>query len=132
VHAVIGHWRPEQLQRVWPGLDVNDASQWPSHLPHHVLAYVDNDDRFPYLIEYRSSAQMGLATSAAGRLPAHRPLASFEFFDVHFATAVPARLFRFSPGEINWHDITNRVIQELRPPAPAEAESTARRQATWR
>jgi len=132
VRAVIGTWRPEALERIWPSLSTRDPAEWPSHLPHHVLVYVDNDDVFPYLIEYRGPAQASLSTAAAGHFPAHDALAVIEFVDVYFATPMPASLFQFSPAEINWHDVTGRVIDQLRPPAPAAEASTARRQGTWR
>jgi hypothetical protein len=101
-------------------------------LPHHVLVHIDNDDLFPYLVEYRSGAQASLATSAANCFPSHEPLASFEFIDVQFAVAMPAELFQFSPAETDWHDVTAGAIERLRPPPKAEEPSTARRPASWR
>jgi hypothetical protein len=132
VRAVIGRWRPEALERVWPGLNSASIGGWPEHLPHHVLVHIDNDDLFPYLVEYRSGAQASLATSAANCFPSHEPLASFEFIDVQFAVAMPAELFQFSPAETDWHDVTAGAIERLRPPPKAEEPSTARRPASWR
>jgi len=133
VHAVIGHWRPEPLEQIWPSLSTKDSSEWPTHMPHHVLVYIDNDDRFPYVIECRGGAQAGLATSSAAHFPAHDPLARFEFIDVRFASVMPASLFQFTPVDANYHDVTRRVIDQLRPPAaPTPDANTARRQGTWR
>jgi hypothetical protein len=132
VKAVIGLWRPEQLERAWPGLSTG-ASEWPPHLPHHVLLYVDNDDLFPYLVEYRGGAQAELATSSAAYFPAQEALAGFEFIDVQFAATMPSSLFEFTPAESDWHDVTARVIDELRPPAPKPEETaSSHRSGTWR
>ena len=135
VWAVIGQWRPPQLDRYWTGLSTSDPSHWPSHLPHHVLLYIDEREKFPYLVEYRGAAQSALATSSDALYPARDPLARFEFIDVQIAAAMPADTFQFTPPENGaWTDITSRVIEELRPPpAPVvEAEGTARREGTWR
>lgn len=40
--------------------------EWPSHLPHHVLLYIDSSELFPYLIEYRSGADAALVTDPHG------------------------------------------------------------------
>jgi hypothetical protein len=130
--ATIGIWRPEQLERLWPGLSVDDIAAWPAHLPHHVLLLIDNDSRFPYLVEYRGANQAGLALEPAGRLPAREPLATFEFIDVQFASAMPANAFEFSPKEMNLHDVTNRVLEYLQPPAASAETTSARRPGTWR
>jgi hypothetical protein len=131
VKAVVGQWRPDELERQWPGL-TSAAEDWPSHLPHHVLLYVDNDDLFPYLVEYRSGRQAELASSNTVYLPSNEALAEFEFVDVQFAAAIPANLFEFTPPENDWHDVTARLVEQLRPPAPELEESTARRPGTWR
>jgi hypothetical protein len=131
VKAVVGQWRPEQLERQWPGL-VTSAEDWPSHLPHHALLYVDNDDWFPYLVEYRSGSQAELASSNAAYLPSQDALAEFEFVEVQFAAAMPANLFEFTPPENDWHDVTARLVEQLRPPAPKLEETAARRSGTWR
>jgi hypothetical protein len=131
VNAVIGQWRPDELERQWPGLTTG-AEGWPSHLPHHVLMYIDNDDLFPYLVEYRSGTQAALATSNAAFFPSHEALAEFEFVDVQFAAAMPANLFDFEPAENDWHDVTARVVEQLMPPPPKLEEIAARRSGTWR
>ncbi len=131
--AVIGQWRPEQLDRVWPGASTTAAADWPAQLPHHVLVYVDARERFPYLVEYRGAAQTALANSSEGYAPARDPLATFEFVDVQFAAAMPADLFQFAPPDNNFTDVTDRVIEDLRPvAAPAADASAARRAGTWR
>jgi hypothetical protein len=130
---VVGQWRPEQLERVWPGISTASVGDWPSHLPHHVLLYIDANDRFPYFIEYRGADQAELATSAVAHYPADDPLASFEFIDVQFAAAMPADTFQFTPPDnSSWTDVTARVIEELRAPPAPMAEDTARREGTWR
>jgi outer membrane lipoprotein-sorting protein len=129
--AVVGQWRPDELQRLWPGLSPADTPSWPAHLPHHVLTYIDADTLFPCVIEYRGGAQSDLATSPGGYYLARDPLARYEFIDVEFAAAMPANLFQFSPGEVDWQDVTARLVEQLRPAAPAEV-SASRRQSDWR
>jgi hypothetical protein len=119
--AMTGKWRPEQLQRLWPGVTSEGGGDWPAHLPHHVMLYVDAHDRFPYMLEYRGVDQAGLATAGNGYYPAHDSLATFEFIDVQFAAAMPADIFQFAPPDNSWHDITGRIVEELRPPSPALA-----------
>jgi hypothetical protein len=133
VFAVIGQWRSDQLERVWPGLSPNGDGEWPAHLPHHVMLYIDVDDRFPYFVEYRGAAQAYLAASSEAYTPAQDALASFEFIDVQFASPMPADRFQYTPPENNFTDITDRVVAELRPTAGGAPEtSTARRTGSWR
>ena len=133
--AVVGTWRPEELERAWPGLAAAAVDEWPSHLPHHVLVYVGAVDRFPYFIEYRCGAQAAIATSSEAYLPARDAMASFEFIDVQFAATMPADVFQYSPPDNSWHDITSRLVEEVRPLpriAPAPEASTAQREGEWR
>jgi hypothetical protein len=126
--ALIGRWRPEQLERFWPGAGTMSPADWPAHLPHHVVLYIDANDRFPYFVEYRGGDQADLAGSADAYYPAREALASFEFIEVQFAAAMPADIFEFTPPDISWHDITSRLVDELRPPPAAAPEvNTARR-----
>jgi len=132
VRAVLGRWRAEQLERQWPGL-ATGGDVWPEHLPHHVLVYIDNDDFFPYLVEYRGGDQASLADSSAACFPAQDPLASFEFIDVKFVSHMQPELFQFTPTESDWHDETGSVIERLHPAPPKTDEpATARRNGTWR
>ena len=131
--ALVGRWRPEQLERLWPGAGSMAPSEWPAHLPHHVVVYIDANDRFPYFVEYRGGDQAELATTTDAYYPARDALASFEFIDVQFAAAMPADIFQFTPPDNSWHDITSRLVDELRPPPAAAPEvNTARRSTTQR
>jgi hypothetical protein len=131
--AVIGRWRPEQLERLWPGAGAMPPRDWPAHLPNHVVVYIDANDRFPYFVEYRGGDQAELTSSAEAYYPARDALASFEFIDVQFAAAMPADIFQFTPPDNSWHDITSRLVDELRPALTAAPEvNTARRSATVR
>jgi hypothetical protein len=130
--AVIGVWRPEQLEKEWPTLSTKSPDEWPAHLPHHVLVYVDSNELFPYLIEYRSGADARLATDPTGYFATREPLALFEFIEVQFfAAAMPANLFQYTPPDPSWHDVTSRVIAELRTPQPVDA-AQAPRDGSWR
>lgn len=129
--AVIGTWQPAPLEKAWPTLSTKPPSQWPTHLPHHVLVYIDSNELFPYLIEYRSSVDAALATDPAGFFATRQPLALYEFIDVQFFTAaMPASLFQYSAPDSSYQDATNRVIEELR--APAGAAAAGQRDGTWR
>jgi hypothetical protein len=130
--ALIGRWRPEQLERLWPGAGSMAPADRPAHLPHHVVVYVDANDRFPYFVEFRGGDQAALADSTDAYYPARDALASFEFIDVQFAAAMPADIFDFTPPDNSWHDITSRLVDELRSPATAPEVNTANRSATMR
>jgi hypothetical protein len=131
--ALVGRWRPDQLERLWPDAGAMAPADWPAQLPHHVVVYLDANDRFPYFVEFRGGDLAGLADSTSAYNPARDALASFEFRDVQFAAAMPADLFRYSPPDNSWQDITTRLVDELRPPQPAAPEvNTANRSATVR
>jgi len=115
--ALVGHWRKEQLVRLWPELNQtgNDARpEWPEQLPHHVLVIVDQSDLFPYVVEYRRSSDAYLASTAAGQRLVRDPLVRYEIFDVQFAQAMDDRLFEFKPGDVQWTDETALVLERLR------------------
>jgi hypothetical protein len=133
--AVVGQWRPQELERAWPGLAAAGSEEWPTHLPHHVLVYVGANDRFPYFIEYRGIDQARLAGSNEAYMPARDSMASFEFIDVQFAAAMPANVFQYTPPDNNWHDITSRLVEEVRPlpsAEPSQEAITAQREGEWR
>jgi hypothetical protein len=130
--AVVGTWRAEKLEREWPGLSSKPPASWPSHLPHHVLLYIDSSELFPYLIEYRGGGDAALVTDPHGVFATRQPLALFEFFEIeYFGSAMPASLFRYTPPDPSWHDATSKVVEELRATAPGAAEMT-QRAGTWR
>jgi hypothetical protein len=126
--AVIGRWRPEELERVWPGLDPDNAGAWPGHLPHHVLLEVGASDLFPYLIEYRRGSQASLADAGGGYAMAADPLARFELYEVNFMATMPAGVFEFSATDIDWRDVTNRVIERLRSRPKVAGKPSVRRE----
>ena len=130
--AMIGTWQPAALEKEWATLSTKPPSEWPGHLPHHVLVYIDSNELFPYLIEYRSSVDAELATDPSGFFATRDPLALYEFIDVQFFTAsMPPSLFHYTPPDASYQDVSARVIEELR--APAEAAAAAgQRDGTWR
>jgi hypothetical protein len=131
--AVIGTWRPEELERQWSGLSARPPGEWPSHMPHHVLVYIDSSELFPYLIEYRSGDDAGLVTEPQGMLATRHPLALFEFLNVqYFGSTMPATLFEYTPPDPSWHDVTSRVIEEIRATAAKTEPGVAVREGTWR
>ena len=131
--AVIGTWRPEQLEKVWPGLLTKPPEEWPNHLPHHVLLYIDSSELFPYLIEYRGGDDATLVTDPHGVFATRNPLALFEFLDVeYFGSTMPASLFQYTPPDPSWHDVTSKVIEELRATATKSPAEMTQREGTWR
>jgi hypothetical protein len=131
--AVIGTWRPEQLEREWSGLSTRPPADWPRHMPHHVLVYIDSSELFPYLIEYRGGEDAGLVTDPQGILATRQPLALFEFLDVeYFGSTMPASLFQYTPPDPSWHDVTSRVLEELRAAGAKGEPEMTRREGTWR
>jgi hypothetical protein len=116
--AVVGRWRPEELARLWPGLEARlasgDTAGWPEQFPHHVLLVVGAGDLFPYLIEYRRGSQAGLVDSEDAYSMAADPLARFEFYEVSFAATMPPGAFDFAASDIDWRDVTQRVVERLR------------------
>ncbi|BBO34943.1 hypothetical protein PLANPX_4555 [Lacipirellula parvula] len=125
--AVLGTWRPEQLEKEWAGLSTKPPDEWPAHLPHHVLLYIDSSELFPYLIEYRAGADAGLVSEPNGVFATRNPLALFEFHDVQFFGAtMPASLFQYTPPDPSYTDVTGRVIEELRAAATPAAQMTQR------
>jgi hypothetical protein len=111
--AVIGQWRSEELAGAWPGLEPGSAS-WPDHLPQHVLLVVGAADLFPRIVEYRRGSQASVAESASAHALSSDPLARFEFFELNFAAAIPDGAFEFAAVDIDWRDVTERVIERLR------------------
>jgi len=115
VNALIGHWRPESLNRLWPDaakLGSKQPPAWPEQLPHHVLLLVGRN-MFPYVCEHRRASDAPLATGLAGLRPTGDPLLRYEIFEVQFAVAIPPEKFQFLPGDISWTDETTRVLEQL-------------------
>ena len=131
--AVIGTWRPQQLEKEWAGLSTKPPAEWPSHLPHHVLLYIDSSELFPYLIEYRGGEDAELVTDPHGVFATRNPLALFEFLEVeYFGSTMPANLFQYTPPDPSWHDVTSKVIEELRAAAKEATPEMTQREGTWR
>jgi hypothetical protein len=127
--AMVGSWRKDALERAWPGLDPAAPGNWPAHLPHHVLVKVGRRDLFPRTVEYRRGADAGLFEEAAAAMD---PLARYEFFDVQWNVTMPERLFEFVATDLDWHDVTAEVFEQLKPPAPAEPAAEVAASGTWR
>jgi hypothetical protein len=128
--AVIGRWRPDALAREWPSLKAESPGGWPAPLPHHVAVVIGELDFFPYVVEYRRGADADLA-DAPGAPMARSPLARYEFHDVEYTATMREQLFEFPSTDVEWKDVTNEVVDRLRPAPPASAEQTAQRAGTW-
>ncbi len=120
VNALVGHWRPEQLTRLWADakeLGGDDSPAWPEQLPHHVLLLVGRN-MFPYVCEHRRATDAVLATSLAGLRPAQEPLLRYEIFEVQFAVAIPQETFQYTPGDTAWTDETALVLEQVTQTTP--------------
>jgi hypothetical protein len=129
--ALVGTWREDALHRQWQSLSTESPSDWPGHLPHHVVVKLGREDYFPYVVEYRRGADAGLASSVVG---VSDPLARIEFFDVRWGVVnVDERLFEFTPADVEWRDETAAALERLRPtPPPTAPMPVAQREGTWR
>ncbi len=130
--ATIGSWKADVLAQQWPGLNAASATAWPDHLPHHVVVKVGPKDYFPYVIEYRRGDDAALIATAG---EATDPLARFEFFEVRWAVPmaeIADRLFDFTPGEVDWQDVTSVVLARLQPSAPPKPAELAGREGATR
>jgi hypothetical protein len=127
--AMVGSWRKDALARAWPGLDPALPGDWPAHLPHHVLVKVGRRDLFPRTIEYRRGSDAGLFREASGAID---PLARYEFFDVQWNVTMPERLFEFVATDLDWHDVTAEVFEQLKPAALAQPVAEVADGGTWR
>lgn len=125
VYALIGHWKPGQVARLWPDLKPTDP--WPEALPHHVLLMVGKTDLLPYLIEYRSGSDARHAKGTNSFELAESPLTRYEFFDVQIAQTIDPRLklFVYEDSDARAVDVTDQVFERLVPPN-AEPVGTAR------
>ena len=132
VYALVGQWRRDELENLWPELASGDGTPtWPRQLPHHVLLLVGQNNLFPYVVEHRRVDDAQLAASAAGDRPTRDPLLRYELYEVQFAAAMDDSLFEFKPGDVQWTDETSLVLKRLRDQdAVAEATESASRNPT--
>lgn len=114
VFALLGHWRVEELKKIWPEATENSAN-WPAHIPHHVLVLVGHN-MFPYVFEHRRFEDAGLASNIAGLRPAADPLLRYEIYEVSFAKAIDPENFKYHfDGESRdiWKDETSLMIEKI-------------------
>ncbi|QDT00564.1 hypothetical protein [Adhaeretor mobilis] len=137
VFALIGHWKPDQVEKLWPNYKPGD--EWPEALPHHVLLMVGQTNLFPYLIEYRRGADAALSQGEVVFEPADEPLTRYELFDVQFAQAIDHKLdlFKYADAEHIAVDITGEVFHRLspnkeEPEVEAPIQSVSSRKNTFR
>lgn len=133
VDALIGHWRTNQLQRLWPEgspYGKKALANWPEQLPHHVLLLIDKNF-FPRVVEHRHAGDAYLASIAGGLRPARDPLLRYEIFEVRFAEALDRRLFEFKT-ESDWKDETSLVLERLTQPKAAKSAATGQNKSGMR
>ncbi len=117
VHALIGHWRSEELVAL--GIkrgqqEDGEEASWPKQLPHHVLVLLGKGNLFPYVIEHRRFSDAHLLSTVAGLRPTRDPLVRYELFEVQFALALDPGMFQYKPGDVQWTDETSLVVERLR------------------
>jgi len=133
VLGLIGRWRPEALAQIL--VDTSDLEEdqvdyailserlgayfetksLPTHLPHHLLLLLGQNDQFPYLIDYRSGSddlsQPGMAEADLFQL-SREPLSRLEFVDVEFNLPINSGEFIYSPPqELDRIDGTTNFIK---------------------
>jgi hypothetical protein len=130
VNALVGHWRTEQLARLWPAgaeLEEMTTDDWPAQLPHHVMLLIRTRNLFPCVCEHRTAQDAALATQLGGLRPTAAPLLRYEIFEVQTAVAIPEEKFQYVPGDVPSTDETNLVYQQLtqqnRQPEPSTTAS---------
>lgn len=131
VFAVAGHWKPQRLAAIVPGLsdpvvgldtesdsDVKRNGQVPQRVPQEVLVLFGQADLFPYRIEFRKTlnpaSSAGVATSADPYVLSPAPLVLLEFADVAYNVPIAAGQFDYSPGDTEWDDRTAEHIDKIR------------------
>ncbi len=128
VEALIGRWRSEQLQQLWPeGTPFGDGSfaRWPEQIPHNVLVLIDKNF-FPRVVEYRRTADAYLAETVAGLRPTRDPLLRYEVFDVRLATVLDPGKFKLETDG-DFKDETNLILKRLTRPKAAKSAATGQR-----
>ena len=131
VYAVVGHWRKEKLAALLvksqessvesqepESLDspLSNLNSVPARMPEEVLILVGQADLFPYHIEYRK-LETPPASADGPPIPfqlSANPLAALEFTDVVFDVPIATGQFDYAPGDANWSDQTDVVLERLR------------------
>jgi hypothetical protein len=117
-----GTWRPTALTATYPKLYKSAApeadertlsAKLPPHVPDVVVLFVGRDDLFPYRLEYRRRISKE-ATDEQGQPIAVEetvPLLLMEWFEVALDTPVDERNFIYRPGDLNYTDGTNKLLE---------------------
>jgi len=127
VKALVGQWRRDELEKLWPELaEGGDSPIWPKQIPHHMLLLIGQNNLFPYVVEHRRVDDAQLAASAVGDRPTHDPLLRYELFEVQFAAAMEDSLFEFKPGDVQWSDETALVLERSLETVPRSENKTER------
>jgi hypothetical protein len=126
VWAVVGHWKPAQLDMLAPrpagspaGKETvaNQLQQLPERMPQEVLLLVGQADLFPYRLEYRRLETLPMSTNDGSPIPYQlsvHPLVVLELSDVKFDSQLPPSQFDYSPGTVDWVDQTSAILDRLR------------------
>lgn len=122
--AAVGHWRAEKLAELMAspkskaGAPTAVDLQLPTNrMPQEVLLLVDQNQLFPYRIEYRpmeTSHRSGPNGAPAPYQLSARPLVVLEFFNVAFDAEVEAGQFDYAPPDADWVDHTAALIDQRR------------------
>jgi hypothetical protein len=125
VWAVVGHWKPAKLQTLVPKGQpdpgrkgaAKQGQDGADRIPQEILLLVGQADFFPYRIEYRRLETPQLATKDGGSIPYQlsvHPLVVLELSDVVFDGQIPPGQFDYTPGNADWVDQTNTILDRLR------------------
>jgi hypothetical protein len=124
--AVVGLWRPAKLTAQLPrehAATVADqtaeslAKIIPARLPDEVLILFGQSDLFPHRIEYRKLQTPVAAVQSGAAIPyqfSARPMVVLEFDEVQFDAPIDPGQFIYTPGDADWSDHTEVVLERLR------------------
>lgn len=125
-YAVVGTWRKDKLAALTlANLAADDSGQSPeaiansvpARLPQEVLIFFGQADLFPYRFEYRKLQTQVAAIKSGTAVPyelAKNPMLVFEFNEVQFDVPIAPGQFLYTPGDADWTDQTEVVLQRLR------------------
>lgn len=112
-----GRWKLEQLVKLLPNQEKAIRAGKPAkmeklsaHLPDRVVLFLGAEDLFPYRIEYHRQESGDSHEGTPGK---DRLISGIDFFEVSLNVPVDPVRFMYNPGNVQWGDETDKVLQRL-------------------
>jgi hypothetical protein len=112
-----GRWKLEQLVKLLPNQEKDiragkpaNLEKLPEQLPDRVVLFLGTEDLFPYRIEYHRQTPEDFREGTPGK---DRLVSGIDFFEVSLNVPVDPVRFMYSPGNVQWIDETDKVLQRL-------------------